>query len=100
MPSLIKMGRKDSDYFLNLQEEIEKSTFSNQLFGSVGEYGYLCVSNSLYLILICKLISKPPCEVSACFFRPLLKNLTKSFGGVEKRIYICTRRILKLYFNI
>jgi len=36
------MGRKDSDYFLNLQEEIEKSTFSNQLFGCVGEYGYLC----------------------------------------------------------
>ena len=39
------MGRKDSDYFLNLQEEIEKSTFFNQMFGSVGEYGYLCKLN-------------------------------------------------------
>ena len=29
------MGRKDSDYFLNLQEEIEKSTFFNQMFGYV-----------------------------------------------------------------
>ena len=54
------MGRKDSDYLLNLQEEIEKSTFFNQMFGYVGRYGYLCVSNSLCLILICKLISKPP----------------------------------------
>ena len=30
------MGRKDSDYFLNLQEEIEKSAFFNQMFGYVG----------------------------------------------------------------
>ena len=39
------MGRKDSDYFLNLQEEIEKSAFFNQVFGYVGEYGYLCRLN-------------------------------------------------------
>ena len=36
------MGRKDSDYLLNLQEEIEKSAFFNQMFGYVGEYGYFC----------------------------------------------------------
>ena len=39
------MGRKDSDYLLNLQEEIEKSAFFNQMFGYVGEYGYLCKLN-------------------------------------------------------
>ena len=39
------MGRKDSDYLLNLQEEIEKSAFFNQVFGYVGEYGYLCKLN-------------------------------------------------------
>ena len=42
LPSLIKMGRKDSDFFQNLQEDIEKSTFFNQKFGYVGKYGYLC----------------------------------------------------------
>ena len=36
------MGRKDSDYLLNLQEEIENSAFFNQMFGYVGECGYLC----------------------------------------------------------
>jgi hypothetical protein len=39
------MGRKDSDYLLNLQEEIEKSTFFNQIFGYVEEYGCLCKLN-------------------------------------------------------
>ena len=36
---------KDNYYLLNLQEEIEKSTFFNQMFGYVGEYGYLCKLN-------------------------------------------------------
>ena len=39
------MGRKDSDYFLNLQEEIEKSDIFKQRFEYVGEYGYLCKLN-------------------------------------------------------
>ena len=51
------MGRKDSDYLLNLQEEIEKSTFFNQMFGYVGEYGYLCkliflLQNCMFLLSI------------------------------------------------
>ena len=51
------MGRKDSDYFLNLQEEIEKNTFFNQMFGYVGEYGYLCtliflLQNCMFLLSI------------------------------------------------
>lgn len=33
-------------------------------------------------------------------FSSISKKLTKSFGGVEKRIYICTRRIFKLYIII
>ena len=45
------MGRKDSDYLLNLQEEIEKSTFFNQMFGYVGEYGYLCMLFFSYAIV-------------------------------------------------
>ena len=39
------MGRKDSDYLLNLQEEIEKSDNFNLIFGYVGKYGYLCKLN-------------------------------------------------------
>ena len=33
--------------------------------------------------------SKPPCEVSACFFRPFLKILLRKFGGVNEKSYIC-----------
>ena len=44
------MGRKDSDYLLNLQEEIEKSTFSNQLFGYDGEYVYLCTRKLIFIL--------------------------------------------------
>ena len=45
------MGCKDSDYLLNLQREIEKSTFFDQIFGHVGEYGYLCMLFFSYAIV-------------------------------------------------
>jgi hypothetical protein len=38
---------KDSEYLLNLQEEIEKSNIFDKIFGYVGEYGYLCATFSI-----------------------------------------------------
>ena len=35
------MGRKDSDYFLNLQEEIEKSTIFNLKFDMMNKISNL-----------------------------------------------------------
>ncbi len=51
------------------------------MFGYVGEYGYLCVSNSLYLILICKLISKSPCEGRLAFCQSIF--LEKAMENVK-----------------
>ena len=65
LPSLIKMGRKDSDYLFNLQEDIEKSTFFNQKFGYVGKYGYLCGISYVKFFF-----RQVPLWRSACFFRP------------------------------
>ena len=56
--------------------------------------------NSIIVLIIKAKVSKPTCEVSACFISSISKNLTKSFGSIAKRIYICTRRIFKLYIII
>ena len=100
MPSLIKMGRKDSDYFLNLQEEIKKSAFFNQMFGYVGEYGYLYRLTELLKLMLQAILTKCCLLFISLSLRRFVTKTKKTsakilflgnlIGTIKEKCYICT----------
>ena len=101
MPSLIKMGRKDSDYLLNLQEEIEKSAFFNQMFGYVGRYGYLYRLTELLKLMLQAILTKYCLLFISLSLRRFGAKMRKTsaktqffenlIGTIMEKCYICTQ---------
>ena len=95
------MGRKDSDYFLNLQEEIEKSTFFNQIFEYVGRYGYLYRLTELLKLMLQAILTKYCLLFISLSLRRFGAKMRKTsaktqffenlIGTIMEKCYICTQ---------